>query len=536
MGATDGMRERRETIFWAVAFLLAAIWPVLVFAYPAAQDASNHLARAFILMHPDDPALSQHFEILWHAMPDLAWDLFALSLSQVVSLVTALKGFMLLGLVLPVIGMALINRQSAGRWTYMPLLGTPFLFHSGYAKGFLGFNVSIGLSLIGIAVWRAFSEKHWGRRLALGWLVSTLLFFAHLVAWGIYGLTVLGLKLADLHAAWKTRGSAALGPWLVGLVRDGTQALPPLVLMALTSLMSGRHTELVGEISEFHAPWRRFIEAWHMIDTGIWFPSVLVMAVVAPLLLSLLLWLRTLRFDMRMAWPIAVLLAVFFVLPNQIYATYYVVWRVALGATYLAIAAAVPSQPITSPLMRMSLAVTLAAVLALTGWQAYSISNASGERASFERLIARIPEGQTLFGIHSGLESDELEYDRIGLYHFATDAVRNNKVMAQSMFANPAQQPIRYREARFDNPRDNGRVFMDSLAANLEQQGISVVEHVKKFDWVVVHGPTPETDRTNVPLDGFALVGEDGQFRLYCQLSRGGDDGADAVCPDGELP
>jgi hypothetical protein len=35
-----------------------------------------------------------------------------------------------------------------------------------------------------------------------------------------------------------------------------------------------------------------------------------------------------------------------------------------------------------------------------------------------------------------------------------------------------------------------------------------------------------------VPLAGFALVGEDGQFRFYCQLS----DGADAVCPDGELP
>ena len=318
-------------------------------------------------------------------------------------------------------------------------------------------------------------------------------------------------------------------------MRDGTQVVPPIGLMALASLMSGKQAALIGEITEFHLPWRRFIEAWHMIDTGIWFPSVLVKAPVGTLLLYLLLVRRTLKFDMQMVWPIALLLAVFFALPNQIFATYIIVWRVALGATLLAIAASVPSQPVTAPLMRGSLAVMLVAVLALTVWQASSISNASTERAAFARLIGRIPAGQTLFAIHSGLETDDVEYDRVGLYHFAADAVRNNRIMVQSLFANPAQQPIRYREARFDNPRDNTRVFMHELTESLEKQDISVADYVQNFDWAVVHGPTPETDRTNVPLEGFALISADGRFRLYCHLSSGGD-GAEAVCPDGALP
>ena len=535
---TPAMADDKHTRFvlaWALAFAIAAVWPVLVFPYPAAQDAPNHLARAFILLNPNDPVLSRQFEIVWHAMPDLAWDVFALVAGQVMPLVAALKTFMILGLALPVLGIALINRQIAGRWTYMPLYGIPFLFHSGYSKGFLGFNVSIGMTLIGIAIWMAFSERRWGWRLALGWLVSSVLFFAHLVAWAIYGLTILGLKLAELHAAWRKTGSAALGPWLIGLVRDGSQVLPPLAIMGITSVLAHHEVALVGEVTEFQPPWRRLIEAWHIIDTGAYFPAILVLAIVAPLLFYLLLKRRVLRFDPALAVPIGLLVAMFFVVPNQIFATHYIVWRIALGATYLALASCIPVLPVTAPVMRNALGISLAGVLALTSWQAYSIANASAERADFAALIARIPEGDTLFAVHADLGSEELEFDRIGLYHFAADAVRTEKIMAQSMFANPAQQPIRYREARFDNPRDNGRVFMSDLRRNLEAQGISVAGHVRKFNWVAIHGPTRDADRSEVPLDGFAFVGEQGRFRLYCQLGKA-EGGSEQVCPDGKAP
>ena len=60
--------------------------------------------------------------------------------------------------------------------------------------------------------------------------------------------------------------------------------------------------------------------------------------------------------------------------------------------------------PITAPVARLALGVILAATLMLSGWQGYSIANANAERTDFEALIERIPAGDTLFAIHSGLE------------------------------------------------------------------------------------------------------------------------------------
>ncbi|MBU1174255.1 MAG: hypothetical protein KKH72_02550, partial [Alphaproteobacteria bacterium] len=200
---------------------------------------------------------------------------------------------------------------------------------------------------------------------------------------------------------------------------------------------------------------------------------------------------------------------------------------------------AVPAHGITAPVTRFALGVILAATLSLSGWQAYSIANADTERADFQAVIERVPSGHTLFATHSGIGSSQIEYDRIGLYHFGADAVRTRRIIVQSLFANPAQQPIRYREERFDNPRDNGRVFINDLVANLEEQGISAADHIAKFDWAVVRGPSPETDRIEVPLDGFARVDSRGNFRLYCQIDRVADPTVgpeQAVCRDGLAP
>lgn len=528
---------RRQAVAWTLVFFVAACWPVLWFAYPAGQDAPNHLARAFILLHPDDPLLARHFAIAWHTVPDLVWDGFALAVGRLVDLVVVLKLFMLLGLGLGLFGMALINRQIAGRWTYMPLLGTPFLFNTGYAKGFLGFNVAFGLGLVAIALWRFGSERNWKRRLALGWLASTLLFFAHLVPWGIYGVTLFGLKLMELPEAWRTGGRKGLGEWTLRLLRDGTQALPPLILFGAATLFGGQSIPVIGVLGTTDPPWPRLIDARRLIDAGWYLPSLPVLGTVALLLFFLLFWRRTLRFDRSYALPIGLLVLLFFLIPNEIYATYYIAWRLALGAACLAIASGVPTAPITGPVARTALAIILASVLVLSGWQAASIANADAERAGFAALIARIPAGDTLFAIHSGLEMSDIEYDRIGLMHFGADAVRQRRIVVQSLFANPAQQPIRYREAALDRPRDNTTVLVEPLHVGLTARGQSLADYVAAFDWVAVHGPTPGTDRSALPLDGFALAGERGRFRLYCHMVADPSGGAGTTaCPDGAAP
>lgn len=534
---SEPVLARRQALVWTAAFTLAAVWPVLWFAYPAGQDTPNHLARAFILTHPDDPLLAAHFVIAWHAVPDLIWDGFVIAFGRFLDLILTLKLFMLLGLGLTLFGVALLNRQIAGRWTFMPLLGVPFLFHAGYAKGFLAFNVAIGFGLIAIALWRAGSERRWGRRLALAWVVSTLLFFAHLVPWGIYGITLLGLKLAELGSDWRAGGARALGPWSVRLVRDATQALPPLALLGVAMTFGGQRITIVGGIGGPELPWPRLIDARRLIEVGWYLPSLPILGIVALLLFFLLFWRKTLRFDRTYALPIALLVLVFFLIPNQVYATYYIAWRIALGAVLLAVASAVPSVPITAPIARAALGIVLAATLVLSGWQAYSVANSDAERADFAALIGRIPQGDTLFAIHAGLEMSNLEYDRIGIFHFGADAVRTRRIMVQSLFASPAQHPIRYREPQFDEPQENSSVLVDFLRAGLARRGLSLSDYVNAFNWVVVHGPAPATDREELPLGRFARVDEKGAFRLYCRIGTEKQDGGSGpVCADGRVP
>jgi hypothetical protein len=531
--------ELRQALLWMLVFIVATVWPVVLCDYPAGQDTPNHLARAFLLLHPDDLFLARHFEITWHAVPNLIWDGFAVLAGRILPLLSVLKIFMVLGLALTAFGIGLINRTIAGRWTWMPLLGVPFLFHAGYAKGFLGFNVAIGLCLIAIAIWQMGNERQWGRRLILAWLLSTILFFAHLMAWGIYGLTLLGLALSVLYGEWRKHGPKAFRLWVLRLMRDGTQVLPPIAVSALATMLRGQEMSLVGRIAEFHDPIIRLWEARRLIDVGGDLPSVPILVVVALFLFYLLLWRKTLRFDFTFAVPIGLLVFFFFVFPNQIFATHLIVWRIALGATFLAIASGVPTVPITAPAARRALTAILAATVFLSGWQAYSFVNADAERRDFLSLIARVPAGDTLFAIHSRVKSSSVKFDRIGLYHFGADAVRTRKIMVQSLFANPSQQPIRYREAQFDMPRDNTTVFMERLSTKFGDRGLSLSEYVAAFDWVAVHGLSPVSDRFDIPLSGFERAGERGSFRLYCKALEHLDPASgrnQTVCPDGQAP
>ncbi len=532
-GKRHHLTEEQLLAIWVLVMAVAAIWPVVFMDYPAGQDTPNHLARAFILLHPDDPVLAAHFDITWHAVPDLLWDGFAVLVGRVLPLMVTLKIFMILGIAVTVLGLAMINRQLASTWTWMPLMGVPFLFNLGYSKGFLSFNLAIGIALVAIAVWQAGSERHWGRRLIWAALFSTILFYSHLVAWGVYGLTLLGLKLSELVSAWRRDGRVVLRPWIVNLLRDGTQIVPAIILVVALQVLFKQSIELAGKISAFDVPWVRFIQAWHVIDTGWYLPSLIVLGVFAPFLFFLLLGLKVLRFDFTLAVPIALLVFAFFAMPDEIYATHYIVWRLALAATFLAIASGIPTVPVSAPIARWSLGVALLATLTLSGWQAYSIHNAGTERADFMALIDRVPTGQTMFAIHTGMNSGVVKYDRIGLYHFAADAVRTRRIMVQSLFANPSQQPIVYREPQFNYPTSNTLVFFRYLLKALEQNGISPSAYLANFQWIVMHGPDPATDRTLNPLDGFTLAGEVGSFRLYCRIGTSGDA---AICPDGKAP
>lgn len=515
-------------------FCIAVLWPFFVFEFPTGQDIPNHVARVFVLLNADDPVIAQHFAVSWNPIPNLAWDVFGVVFGSVLSLNWTLKLFMIACFGITMGGVFALNRTIVGHWSWMALLAVPFTFHAGLTKGFLSFNLGIGLALVGCAFWVSQREEQWLRRLVIGTIFSVLLYYTHLVAWGVYGVFILGYGLEDLRSRLFKNGPSVIVPWLGRMARDGLQALPPILIVAGVSLFAGSGEELAGGIGGFDDPLHRILEARYIIDTGTLYPALGFLAIAGLYPFYLLFVPKVLIYAPRFSFSIGLLVLLFLALPNQLYSTHFVVWRLALAAAFVAMASGIPKQPIYAPLTRFSLALVLAITLGLSGWHAYSTYNSQVERENFLAMIERIPAGQTLFMVHAGHGADDIEFDRIGLYHVGAFAVINRKVMVQSLFSNPAQQTISYREPEFADFKSNGNVFVGALADAFEKRGISLEEHVHNFQWVATHGPSVQKDYEEIPLAGFTAVGSQGNFRLYCRVENHGI--STAQCPDGETP
>ena len=507
---TERSLQDKETWLWCLAFAVAVCWPLLFFTYPSGQDIPNHLARAFILLNPQDPALGAHFEVRWTVTPNLAWDVFAVTVGKFLSLSWTLKLFMILSHALTMTGVFLLSRSAAGRWTWTPLAATPFLFHMGVSTGFLSFNLGVGLALIACAWWAANTERNWARRLVVACLFSLLVFFAHFAAWGIYGVFVLGWELSKLVRRDDTSAPVAFRSWLLRLARDGTQGLLPFAVLAFAIRYTGGGASHVGQIAGFQWPHIRIVEASHIMDVGDWKVSLVFLGVTATYLLYLVAR-SSVEFSRPYAVAIVLLVTLFFAVPNEIRGTHYVVWRIALGAVLIAVASAVPTETVRARSSRFRLAVLLLITLGLSGSQAYSTYLTEAARRDYLTLIDHLPGGTSLFMAHSGIDWSEMDH-QLGNYHMSAYAVIERKVMVQNMFANPAAQPIVYRRPALNNVG----VFLETLDDNLRTHDLIASEHFSQFDWVVIHGPDRVPEQSYLPEEDYHLIREVGQFRLYC--------------------
>ena len=84
-----GLLPRRYLMLITAILALLTLWPLLLFTHPGMTDYPNHLARAFILLNPDDPFLAQNYRIAWGIMPNLGFDLWMVSLGRLLDIDSA---------------------------------------------------------------------------------------------------------------------------------------------------------------------------------------------------------------------------------------------------------------------------------------------------------------------------------------------------------------------------------------------------------------------------------------------------------------
>jgi hypothetical protein len=88
------------------------------------------------------------------------------------------------------------------------------------------------------------------------------------------------------------------------------------------------------------------------------------------------------------------------------------------------------------------------------------------------------------------------------------------------MFTVPGQQPIRFRDIRFQTAPAGSFTFLSEIARRFEKRGLSLREHVMRFDYVVMHGRDESLERRVLPIDRLRMLARAGDFRLYETLKE----------------
>jgi hypothetical protein len=487
-----------------------ALSPLILFKYPGLQDYPNHLARAFILLNQDDSLLARSYAVQWMPLPNLGWDIWAVAVGKLLPIEWVGRLFLMMSGTVIMAGCFALNRTLTSRFSFAPLLAVPFLFNSGFSKGFLSFELAAGCSLLAAAWWVSARDMYWLRRLLIATVCSTALYLIHLYSWAFYGLFVFGYEVQRMVRAGRT------GPSILRqLFRDGLQAIPALGMFVFAGINSTQ-PELV--VQKFDAPHMRILEIHALIDTGnpfISFALVLIMLV----LIATMIGRGLLRVRSDFALPIGLSIALFFLLPDQIAGTYYVAWRLIFMALLVFIASCIPTEKgfaSINPVLGVTALVTvIAASVTIWSWH-----NAKLGTEAFLKITQRVPEGSALFVVHNGMKPQRLVREAVGLYHVGSFAVLTRRALVQSMFALPGQQPIQFRDASLQAAPHNSATFLSDVRKQFRKKGLDFRSHLLKFDYAVLHGPDYGDDLEVLPGEHLDLIEKVGDFRLY-RIARG---------------
>ncbi len=416
----------RPALVFAALFVLSAL-PVSLSTILPLLDYPNHLARMYLLAHlQDSPTLQTYYSVDWRPVPNLAMDATVPLLSRLIPLAWAGKVFVLATFLLLTGGASALHRVLFGRWSLWPCLGFLLLYNRPFLWGFLNYLFGVGLALCGVAAWIALRERTAAVRAIVGAGFCLATYFAHLMAFGVFGLLILGYEVGIL---WRRRAPATA--WAADLAVAGLPFVPPLAILLIGSAGTAS-----GAIS-YGSPWRKLDLPFSIFDNYSR-PFDVACFVLAVGAVALAFSRRWIRLELSMALPLALLAAVFLIVPSQLFTAAGADHRLPLVLAFVGVAAT--SWVGTDPLIeRRFLAGALVLFLLRLGVVAASWH---GSERDYDKVIAAfetIPSGSRIAvafpasALHAGGEP---------IAHLPTWAIAEREAFVPTLFAFPTQQPV----------------------------------------------------------------------------------------------
>jgi hypothetical protein len=418
-----------------LATYLLCVLPVVVAQNPPLHDYPFHLARMYILAHSDESnAARSYYEIHTFVLPNIVMDVVVPWLSRLVPVDVACRMFLAATLLLQLSGCGALYYALHRRYTLWPLVAGLILYNWIFLFGFLNYLFGIGALLWATAIWTRLSERAAAVRMLLGTLLSTTLFFCHIIAYGLFAVIVAGYELRRVVEAPRNIGLATI----CSLAASASIFVVPAALFFLspTAGVDGTTTH-----SLLNLIWTPALFIRVLLGAN-WVLDVMLLAAAVGFCVSLLAG-GHLVLARSMYLALALLLVTYLLIPHQLAGDWGADSRIPIVLMLVLIAS-------THPLWRqrqrkIAVAAFFVLLIVRQGLISYDWHKYDGIYADFRQAFARLPAGSVLVsatedGIPS-LQSVDLHLWQPPLEHVAALAAEYN-VFVPQIWAKPGQQPI----------------------------------------------------------------------------------------------
>lgn len=427
------MKSKNVKYFLAYMVLLVfALSPIWLTSRPQLGDYTNHLARVHILLNvSNSPTLQQFYAPHWALIPNLAMDLVVMGLAAIMSLETAGKTFITLTLLLLSSGTIALHAALHKRLSAWPLVVFLILYNMMFFLGSLSFLLGLGMALWTLAAW-IFLRSHptWLRTLIFCPL-AVALYFAHLSAFGVYLLALLGYEFAHYRAQRAEGFHVSLFTCIPTLM----QLVIPALLFLASPTAGGyeqfKYTHLYHKII---APFFLILNYNLLLDgiTFIFIAEIVVLGLIT----------KRLTINKTMYWVLVAVTVAYLVMPSLFFSSRLADIRIFVGLALLFIASTDMRLRTAAGARILMFTLLCTFVLRIAfiydHWQA-----ANHLQNEYFHAFDKLPQGAKLLMLtNSGDENNW--YDYVTMANFPCWAIIKKSAFVPTLYRFPTQQPVSY--------------------------------------------------------------------------------------------
>ena len=487
--------------------IVAYLLPIWLFTYFPTQDGVSHVYNSQILTEYNNPEYQfrDYYEINWYPFPNWLSHFSLAVLMFVFPPLIAEKIFLSLYVILfPLAIYYFLNAVQRGRHALV-ILSFTFVYNYLFLMGFYNFAVSVPLFFLALGYWWKHKEEMSRNRIILLNLLIIITYFAHLISYAFILFSIALLALFHFRRDFKR------------ILVTGCYLLPAamllLVYLPTSDLLAGEPPEFgFGRVGELFAN----LIGMHVLISYTEPPSWISVTVSAFLifLVGATIWQNrkgpTAEHAEQKAFLClaAVLLGLYFILPNSIGPGGWVNDRLAILAT-LAIFAWFRGFDNRQWKRAFTAAVTLLALVNLV-YVGVLFKNLNAEVREFNAFVDRVEKNSVILPLHFDPRGSS---ERVGIFVNAANyyCLDNGCINLGNYEIQFDYFPVRF-NADFETPLAEKEWVQ---VVHWQPEKIDLCDYADNVDYLLLWDTPDEPVVAEAIAACYTLIASEGKLKLY---------------------